>query len=86
MLLIFAGLALLLTALSFIHTLSWLSFIGLTLSIAVWVVARKGRQYSTLRYGAAALGLGIGTTFVALFSVLYSFVWGSLMYGGSLLY
>ncbi len=69
--------------LAFIPWVRWLSIIGFTMSVAVWVIARKLYQYDRgNRFMFWCRNIAIIATFAGVAAVFFSFVVGSLLFGG----
>ena len=70
-------------ALAWIPVLSFISIIGFALGVAVWVLARKmyltGEKDGRLK---AAVLVSAIATFANLAAIMLSFVLGSMLYGG----
>lgn len=82
-LLILSLISLILSGLSYIRMMSWLSLIGFCLGITIWVISRKIHQYdSEYRFAKPAFIISVLGTISNLIAVVVSFVLGGLFFGG----
>jgi hypothetical protein len=81
--LLFSILSLLLSGLSYIRVLNWLCLVGFGFAMTGWVMGRKLIHCGVPgAYARPAMILGVIGTFLNLFTILISFVLGSLLVGG----
>ncbi len=84
--LIIAIVSLILNILTYAPKCNWFSILGFCLAIMAWVMGRK--MYRTIGGKNALLSMVLGTisTFLGLLGILISFVIGTLLFGGSLIF
>lgn len=87
MFLIGAIAALVMDALSFMASLSWLAWPGFGLGLAAWVWAvQMAVAYPPPEHRRATQILGIAATFGGFAGIFLSFTLGSLLYGGVMVF
>ena len=85
--LIISIVALVLDAITYIPILNWLAIPGFTLGIMAWVMGRKINQTCPgTKYAKPSMILGIIGTFAGLVGILISFVLGTLLFGGAVVF